>query len=285
MMKYENRLPDESVNTTRVHPLKQFVQLLLGAVVLILLLVVFLQFTGSALAKKIPFSYELAVMDRLDIDFADEDKYPEITAYLNQLAARVMQHLPVPEEVRITVHYSPDPVFNAFATVGGNLMFYKGLLSKIPDENTLAMVMAHEISHVLHRDPVASLGGGVVSTIALLGLTGNAGTGMAGSVLSNAGVLTSIQFSRQMEVAADKQAVAAMHSLYGHVNGASGLFELFREARGGDDSRTGWGERFLSTHPLDDDRIQSIESRAQAEGWSLQGALTELPAGFSTWLE
>lgn len=281
-MKYENRLPEEGLNTTRVHPLKQFAQLVVAALVLIVVLVFILQLSGSALAKRIPFSFELAVMERLDIDFGNTEDHAEVVAYLNDLAGRLMPHMPIPEDMEIVVHYSPEPVFNAFATVGGNLMFYEGLLSKMPDENTLAMVMAHEISHVLHRDPVASLGGGVVSTLALLGLTGN--TGMAGTVLSNAGAITSMQFTRKMEVAADEQAIAAVNALYGHVNGAAYLFELFSSKRGDGSKVPAWMERFVSTHPRDEDRIEQITERADKEGWLLDGELTPLPAGFSQWL-
>lgn len=285
-MRYENRLPPEGINTSQVHPLKQFLQLAIGAVVLIVILVAVLQFSGSFLAKRIPFTYELAVMERLDIRMGEAQKSPDMTRYLNDLATRVSAHLPMPEGMSITVHYDSEDVFNAFATVGGNLLFYRGLLSRMPDENTLAMVMAHEISHVVHRDPVAALGGGVVSTIALLGLTGSAGTGMAGQVLNNAGMLTSVQFTRKMEVAADEAALAAVNNLYGHVNGASTLFQLFSAARGNsqDRSNPAWLERFFSTHPRDEDRIGSIARIAAENRWQTKGELTPLPADFRRWL-
>ena len=285
-MRYENRLPPEGINTSQVHPLKQFVQLAIGAVVLVVMLVAVLQFSGSFLAKRIPFSYELAVMERLDISMGEAQKSPDMTQYLNDLAARVSAHLPLPEGMSVTVHYDSEDVFNAFATVGGNLLFYRGLLSRMPDENTLAMVMAHEISHVLHRDPVAALGGGVVSTIALLGLTGSAGTGMAGQVLNNAGMLTSVQFTRKMEVAADEAALAAVNALYGHVNGASTLFELFSTARGKSASKASpaWLEQFFSTHPRDEDRIGSIARIAVENQWQTEGELTPLPVEFRRWL-
>ena len=285
-MRYENRLPPEGINTSRVHPLKQFMQLAIGAVILVVILVAVLQFSGSFLAKRIPFSYELAVMERLDIPMGEPQKSPDMTRYLNELATRVGAHLPIPEGMSVTVHYDSEDVFNAFATVGGNLLFYRGLLSRMPDENTLAMVMGHEISHVLHRDPIAALGGGVVSTIALLGLTGSAGTGMAGQVLNNAGMLTSVQFTRKMEVAADEAALAAVNGLYGHVNGASTLFELFSVARGKGEkgSRPAWLERFFSTHPRDEDRIGSIARIAAENQWQSEGDLTPLPADFRRWL-
>lgn len=285
-MRYENRLPPEGINTSLVHPLKQFGQLAIGAIVLVVILVAVLQFSGSFLAKRIPFSYELAVMERLDISMGEPQKYPELTLYLNDLAARISANLPLPEGMAVKVHFDSDDVFNAFATVGGNLLFYRGLVSRMLNENTLAMVMAHEISHVLHRDPVAALGGGVVSTIALLGLTGSAGTGMAGQVLNNAGMLTSVQFTRKMEVAADEEALAAVNALYGHVRGASSLFELFSASRGESSSKKkpAWLERFFSTHPRDADRIGSIARIAAENHWQTEGELTPLPADFRRWL-
>jgi len=286
-MRYENRQPPEGINTSQVHPLRQFLQLAISALVLVVVLVVFLQYAGSFMARRVPFSYEQRVMERLDIEMGEAARYPQMSAYLNELAARVSAQLPMPEGMSVVVHYDSEDIFNAFATVGGNLQFYRGLLSRMPNENTLAMVMAHEISHVMHRDPVAALGGGIASTIALLGLTGNAGTGMAGQLMNHAGILTSVQFTRSMEIAADDAALAAINGLYGHVNGASTLFELFSVSRGNDKPRQGqqWLERFISTHPLDEDRIQRISEHAREQQWRSDGELTPLPADFKRWLE
>lgn len=284
-MEYENRLPPEGINTTRVHPLKQFFLLATAAVILIVVLVGVLQLSGSFLAKRIPFSFELAIMERLNLPLGSAEVHPEMTVYLNELAAELSGHIPMPEGMSVMVHYSDDDVFNAFATLGGNLLFYKGLLAEMPNENTLAMVIAHEISHVLHRDPVAGIGGGLASGIALLGLTGNNGVGAAGSLLSRTGALTSVQFTRRMEITADEQALAAVEGLYGHVAGASGLFELFQQGR--DEpllKKPLWLDRFASTHPLDEDRIQAVRELADKQQWPQQGELTPLPEGFPGWL-
>jgi len=283
-MQYENRQPEEGINVSNEHPLKLFIQLGVGALILVVALVVFLQVSGSFVAKRIPFGFELAVMNELDIDFGDNENHPQMVEYLNALSIRVIEHMELPDDMRITVHYNAQNIFNAFATVGGNVMFYKGLLEDIPDENTLAMVMAHEIAHVVHRDPMGSLGGGIASSIALLALTGSTGSNMAGSVLTNAGSITSVQFTRSMENAADQAALTALNSLYGHLNGASALFDMFSEARGPQKSSTDVLERFLSTHPRDEDRVNHVQERAEQEGWSLEGKLTPLPADFKSWL-
>lgn len=285
-MEYHNKLPPEGINTTAVHPLKQFFQMLIAAIVLVALLIVVLQFSGSFLAKRIPFSFETAIVSKVEVPFGDASKHPELTRYLNDLARRLMENMPIPEGMTVQVHYESEEVFNAFATVGGNLLFYKGLLQEMSNENMLAMVMAHEVSHVLHRDPIAAMGGGVASAIALLGLTGNAGTGPAGSVVNMAGSLTSVQFTRGMELAADSQALSALYSTYGHVAGATELFELFSQYRGDTSTTlTLWFKRFSSTHPLDDDRIKRMNSIAGEKEWPVIGDITPLPAGFSQWLQ
>lgn len=260
--------------------------MVIAAIVLVVVLIVVLQVSGSFLAKKVPFSFETAIISKLDVPLSDASKHPELTAYLNDLAQRLMANMPIPEGMTVQVHYDSEEVFNAFATVGGNLLFYKGLLQEMPNENMLAMVMAHEVSHVLHRDPIAALGGGVASAIAVLGLTGNAGTGPASSVLNLAGSLTSVQFTRGMELAADGQALAALYETYGHVGGAAELFELFSELRGDSPAAlTQWFERFSSTHPLDEDRIMRMNSLAGENEWPVNGRLTQLPTGFSQWLQ
>ncbi len=289
MVDYENRQPPEGTNVSSEHPLRTFAKLAVGALLLIVGVVTVLQFAGGFAATRIPFAVERRLVDRIPIEFGDPAASPEMVAYLNDLAERVMEHMPLPQEMDVRVHYDPADTFNAFATAGGHLVFYRGLLERMPHENALAMVMAHEIAHVLHRDPVASLGGGVASSVALLLLTGNAGSRAASDVLQNAGLVTGMSFTRRMERAADVAAVAAVGRMYGHVDGASALFELVavERAEGSDDDSgraSTWLERFTSTHPLDADRIAAIDGLAAQDGFATEGPVTPLPAGFSRWL-
>lgn len=288
MIGYENRQPTEGINVTAEHPLGLFAKLLFGAAVLVVALVIFSQFAGSFLAKRIPFSFEERVVARTGFEFADADASPAMSAYLNGLAARVVAQMDLPEGMSVRVHYDPADTFNAFATVGGNLIFYRGLLERIPHENALATIMAHEIAHVLYRDPLAGLGGGVASTLALAMLTGNAGTGTAAKVLNNAGMVTGMQFTRRMERAADAKAIDAIGRLYGHVDGADALFAAIAEKKletRGESKLPGWIERFTSTHPLDADRVASIGRLASEAGVPIEGPITPLPEGYRRWLQ
>ena len=275
-MRYENRQPEEGINVSKGSPVKTFLQLVISTALLLAVSIFVLFLSGAWLAKKIPFRYEEAIMEKTDIDFGGQESDQDIRAYLNELSARIAVHLPNPDEVSYTVHYEPEDVFNAYATIGGNIVFFKGLLKELPNENALAMVMAHEMAHVSHRDPVAGLGGGVASAIALSTVFGSSGSQYASSFINGAGGLTAVQFTRKMENNADDAAILAVSKLYGHTVGADSLFKYIVEKR--DESSTpDWLARFSSTHPLDSDRVKNIKEKTLELALPTAGETTPLP--------
>lgn len=290
-MRYENRQPAEGINVTKVNPGVQFLKLLIAAIILVVLVVIVLQFVGGSLAKRVPFKYEKQLTENIDMSFVgtnegagQEDSIGalEMRSYLNDLAKRIEPGLDLPEGMSVEVHYNEDDVFNAFATLGGNLIFYKALLAKMPHENALAMVMAHEIAHIKHRDPIVGLGGGVASMMAVSMLTGS--SGVAERFLTQTTLVTGMQFTRDMETEADRAALNAVNQLYGHVNGAGSLFKVMGSIKSDNDSVPDWLERFARTHPLSQDRINAVRSMAIHNSWRETGELTPLPNDFENWL-
>lgn len=281
-MRYENRQAPEGINVTKVNPFIQFSKFFIATIIVVIALVVVLQFAGGAVAKRVPFKYELQLMEKVDVSLGSEGASPEMINYLNDLASRVGPGLPLDEGVEVQVHYNEESVFNAFATIGGNLLFYRGLLKEIPHENALAMVMAHEMAHINHRDPVAALGGGVASLVAVSMFTGM--SGFAEGVIGQTHTLTGTQFTRRMESTADKVALGAVHKLYGHVNGAGALFEIMGGIKGDNEAVPDWLEKFALTHPLSDARVEAVQALADENGWSTNGELTPLPVEFVEWL-
>lgn len=299
-MEYEHRQPAEDINVTQGSPLAHFLKLLVIGLVVVVILLLVINYSAAFLARKVPFEYELAVMERVDVPLGSAvgntvEVTPDLltdpptnahpmAVYLAQLILQLQPHMPLPEGMTFRLHYNDEDVFNAFATVGGNLVFYRGLLAEMPNENTLAMVMAHEMSHVLHRDPIAGLGGGVSSMVALMMLGGSTGGGVASRVLSDSGTLTQLTFSRKMELAADRQALAAIASYYGHVGGAAELFAMFGSQRDLAENFE-WLTEFGSTHPLDSSRTLAVTEQATRNLWAIEGAMTPLPDGFQEWLQ
>jgi len=276
-MKYQNRQPEEGINVSKHSPVKTFIQLLIATLMLVVILFLLLYVSGSWLAKRIPFKYEQAITEKIELDLGSGGlvggKNDQITAYLNELAARIEPHLPNPYKTTYTVHYNDSSTFNAFATIGGNIVFFEGLIKELPNENALAMVMAHEMAHVAHRDPISGVGGGVAGMVALSMVIGS---GNAGNIVNGAGGLTAVQFTRNMENNADDAAILAVVELYGHTAGADSLFRVI-DAKRESSNAPEWFERFSSTHPLDKDRIENIENAATRLGLPTDGETTPLP--------
>ena len=163
---------------------------------------------------------------------------------------------------------------NAFATLGGNVFLFKGLLQKLPNENTLVTLLGHEIAHVKYRHPIRAFGGGVAVAIAMTTL----GRSADSQILGDAGLLSTLKFSRDNEKQSDIEAMHTLNSIYGHLNGGAELFKIFHDARATMDSKE--PHEFFSTHPQDEKRIQSFSNIANEKGWTESGELTPLPDFF-----
>lgn len=272
---YQNPKKPEGINTSKEHPLKEFSILLVGTIALVILASFILGFSGSWLAGKVPFSAETKIAGIYDISqHTDSSEFPKITEYLQALADKISKAQNLPEEMTITAHYMDNETVNAFATIGGNLFIYRGLLELVPDENTLVTLLGHEIAHVKYRHPIKSLGRGVAVSIAMSTITGSTDS----QVLGDTGLLTVLKFSRDMELQADEEAMNTLKNLYDHINGGAQLFQIFQDIRIEMDEKE--EPEIFSTHPLDQHRIDNFSVMAQKNNWSETGTLTPLPDFF-----
>ncbi len=268
-MKYENPELPEGINVGDEHPLKEFFLLAVGALAAVVLLVALLAWSAQYLAQFIPFRVEQALAEKVAVALDRNEGFvagaADIQQYLDDLATRIAKAEGLPEEMAITVHYVEDETINAFATLGGHIFILSGLVARLPNENALAMVVAHEIAHVKHRDPIVALGRGLTISVALATLAGLTDSSLLEGVLNQAGVITALKFNRTQEEAADD---AALGRIYGHVHGAGELFEILRAGSGVEPPA------FFSTHPVTDERVAKIE--ALTRGTPVR-ALIELP--------
>ena len=164
-------------------------------------------------------------------------------------------------------------MINAMATLGGHVIIYRGLLEQLPDENTLVMLLGHEIGHVKLRHPVRALGKGVVLTLLLNAVLGNSSDSV-GNVLSDTSMITMLTFNRDMEQASDEEGLHVLQSYYGQAQGSTTLFEILGRQEQVVASKI---PEFLQTHPDTKNRITHINELAQANGWALQGVTHPIP--------
>jgi Zn-dependent protease with chaperone function len=269
--RYENPAQPEQVEARDGHPLAE-VAILVGAVISIgAILVAVLAFGATWLAPKVPFRLE----QQFALGFFKERPVGHGSIHeqaLRGLAERLVREMDLPAGVSVTIHYDEGPVINAFATLGGHIVVYRGLIDRMPNEDALAAVIAHEIAHVKHRHPAASLGRGVAIglVLSMIGIT--SGSTLADRVIGAAPNLTLLKFSRDQETEADAEALRAIGRLYGHVGGIEDLFRVFQESRK-DPPR---GAQFLLTHPITGERLRQVASAAAREGWASTGERTPL---------
>ena len=254
-MEYENRpVPENNLSTE--HPLKEFFTLLAGLTVIVVLAVAALATLAQTLARQIPFRFEEQLLADGSF-FSDQKLTPaeqRIEQYLRELGGGLAANMDLPPDMPLNIHYSSDDTVNAFAFLGGHIVIFKGLIDHMPHENSLAMVLAHEIAHIKRRHPIVAAGRGITVTVALAAMTGIGDSAVA-DLVSLIGVPLTLGFSRAQEEAADKDALAALQAYYGHVLGAEALFYVLEEHSFTEPPV------FLSTHPATDARIQQITAR------------------------
>lgn len=271
-MEYSNPEIPEGINTTREHPLKEFTILLGGILAVIIAIIIILSLAAEKLAVYIPFSVEQKLVAEQSTSAIDT--HPEVTRYLQQLADKLSSDMDLPTEMTISVHYLDQDIDNAYATLGGQVYIYRGLITQLRSENALSMIIAHEIAHIKFRHPLIAMGRGVVVGLFLATLAGVSGDNVVGSIVNDTGVITLLSFNRKQERAADAAALEAVDKYYGHVGGSE---DLFRTLLALESKNPVHPPEFLSTHPLNENRIDNIDELAKKNNWPITGNLTAIP--------
>lgn len=264
-MRATPRLPDPEVNVSEINPLREAGVLVAGISLVGALIFLLLAGFVDVAARLVPIETEVrflgGLVERFGDSWRDTEDLDELTG---RLAARWEDN---PYEFRVGILEAEMP--NALALPGGVILVTSGLLERVESENALAFVLAHEIGHFAGRDHLRSLGRGVLFSL-LLGAVGIGAGNAADAVVNIGALLGDRSFSRYQEEDADVFALALVHAEYGHVGGSTHFFERLLEE---DDRVVGLVEGFVSTHPLGEQRIETLHSLAAARGWSEEGEL------------
>jgi predicted Zn-dependent protease len=191
-----------------------------------------------------------------------DESDPALQAYVDRLGREIAAGMELPAELQLEFFVIDGSTANAFTTLGGYIFVLDGLVRELDDENSLAMVLAHEIAHAANRDPLSSASRGILLQIMISSATGSGGFDSAKASELGSDIMLSA-YSREQEEAADQLAVAALQRQYGHVGGATRLFEALQAYYGDDEV-----PEILSSHPDIDDRIAAITMYASEQGWS-----------------
>lgn len=164
----------------------------------------------------------------------------------------------------LSVRVAAGPMENAFATPGGVVVLFEGLIENARSPDEVAAVIAHEFGHVHHRHPERMLVRAFGVSLLLSGAGGDIGA-MADTMML-------LSTSRRYERQADDQAFAALERLNLSPAGFAAFFE--RVAAQDDESSSEksdgdgkikqalrWLSGYLSTHPDIKARAAAARSR------------------------
>lgn len=276
-MEYTNPELPEGINTSKEHPLKEFFILTVGLLALVFVVISSVVILVDNFADKIPFEMEKNIPVSSFIKNLDTEKLPP---YLEKISQKVINSFELPEEMQITVHYVNDDTVNAFATLGGHIVLYRGLLEKLKHEDELAMVIAHEIAHIKYRHPIMSVSHGIVVGLVLTAISSSSGNSVVNEMMGTTGMASLMKFSREFEFQADKDAINSLIKLYGHADGALGLFNVFDSEFGKDLTF-----EFLATHPLTENRISQTTKMINEQTHTHGATMVTFTDEFQTWLK
>ena len=130
----------------------------------------------------------------------------------------------------LTVRVFDHPMANAFAVPGGHIVLFRGLLSQAQSPEEVAGVLAHEIGHVVHRDPTR-LTLQSAGTVGILGLlVGDFSGGAAVLVMTER--LVAASYTQDAEARADQFAFDVLAKAGLPSAPLAGLFDRFSEKTG-----------------------------------------------------
>lgn len=268
-MRSAPKLPDDQINVSPTHPLREGLVLVVGLCFVAALIFTVIAFLVDLLVPLISPELEAELLEpvwgQIEKQLSPQDS--KDAQSLTDLLLRVSANWEdSPYDFRVGI--LEEEGLNAFALPGGVILVTSGLLEKMESENELAFVLAHELGHFYHRDHLKALGRGVLMNVFLsfIGLGG----GEPVSLLGSTGLLAERNFGRDQERAADRFGFELLYRTYGHVRGGSDFFRKLPDAEYAEGNLSS----FARTHPVSKQRIEDLEHLARQEGWSLSGDLS-----------
>src|SRR5690606_36932859 len=149
---------------------------------------------------------------------------------------------------------------NAFATPGGYIYVYTGLIKYLDNVDALAGVLGHEIAHADLRHTSRNLQKQYGVSMLLSILVGDNASQLEQIAAQLAGTVAGLQFSREYETESDLRSVEYLAETEYACDGAKIFFQKLEAAGQG-----GGLPQFLSTHPSPDNRIENIVEKAEEE--------------------
>jgi beta-barrel assembly-enhancing protease len=202
---------------------------------------------------------QLGLQVKRDLETKQNVKYvqdPAVVDYVRGITQKITPQAAKDRKgVNWQVNVIDDPkTVNAFATPGGFLYVYSGLILAAENEAELAGVMGHEVAHVTQRHSARQM----VTATGLNAVVGAAAGKNPGAVTQIAagllGTGSMLHFSRSMETEAD---IAGVRYMAGANYNPDGLATFFNKLAAGEGKVPGF-LKYASTHPPSAERVRDV---------------------------
>lgn len=256
-MKFTPKEITGNVNVSKSHPLSELSWLVGGLLGLLALIYLVLGLVTDLAAEHIPLSAEKR-LGQWAMAQIEAKPHPGLQRRVEVL----LQQVPADSEVRrtpITVYLLETEDINAMALPGGNIVVFRGLIDAAQSENELAMVLAHELGHIVHRDNLRGMGRGL--GMALAGVVIFGPESSIAEQLSSLFMGIEARYSREQESAADDFALDLLQKTYGHVGEATAFFDRIHQL---DKARP---PALFASHPNPQARIERLRKKINAAGY------------------
>lgn len=145
---------------------------------------------------------------------------------------------------------------NAFALPGGTVVVTDALVNMFDDPDIIAGILGHELAHVSERHSLRQLYRSLSIYVLVAIMAGDVGP-ILEDVLLEGSALASLAYSREHEAAADRIGIKTSHAAGYDPAALATFFERLTL-----DFGDGGGPEWMSTHPSNADRIETIKKLA-----------------------
>jgi metalloendopeptidase OMA1, mitochondrial len=217
-------------------------------------------YTNRRQMSWVPEGTEMSLGDEAYADVKKKSKVshdPALQAQVDRVGRRIAQVADKPEYKWEFVVIDDAKTVNAFCLPGGKVAVYTGILPLTQDDNGLAVVLSHEVSHALARHGAERMSEqmliGSLEQVAVT--TGFIKNDQQLSIVEQAyGIGRGLPHSRAQESEADHIGLILMAKAGYDPKTAVPFWERMQKA-----SKGGGPPEFLSDHPSDAKRIDKIK--------------------------
>jgi predicted Zn-dependent protease len=212
-----------------------------------------------AMSEQQEIAMGLQTAPEMAAQFGGEVRDPEANALVDRVGQELLAGLdktlkeqgrknPYPFEFHLL---ADDQTVNAFALPGGQVFITAALFERLETEGQLAVVLGHEIGHVLSRHSAQQMAKQQLS-VGLVSATGVAADDQRAAMAAQAAAqMINMKYGRGDELESDKWGVRLAYEAGYDPQAIFGVMKILEDAGGG-----GNAPEFLSTHPKPANRVK-----------------------------